>query len=223
MARFIPAQSHSGGTVPYRIFTIATATAIEKGEIVLQTPAVGIAAVAGTDFNDPAIGVAMEEHDGASEYETGTEIKVACSPMAVFALQSTKAITLTGGSTATVVVSGLLPQTDNLFIGGYVEVVTCATGIAAGTMIKITDSTGSTGSLAIDTQSSAFAADDTVILHPGKLAIGEYGWDLDSDGTDIDYKTSGGEALILVDADPVRKLAYFALRLHQFGNDAAAK
>ena len=56
-----------------------------------------------------------------------------------------------------------------------------------------------------------------------RAAAEEYGWDLNSDGTDIDYTSSGGEALVLIDADPANKLAYFKARLHQFGNDAAAK
>ena len=222
MARF-KAMKSLGGNLTHQILPIATATAIELGEIVLATPGTGIAVVAGTELDDPAIGVSLQEHDGASTNETGTELKVMTGPNTVLGLRSTEAQTLTGGSTATVVISGLLPQTDNLWIGGYVEVVTCATGIVAGTMIKITDSTGSTGSLAIDTQSSAFDAGDTVILHPGKLAIGEYGWDLNGDGTDIDYTSSAGEGLTLYDADPENKMAYFMLRLHQFGNDAVAK
>jgi len=222
MAGFIPSSSFGKETY-VKEFYIATDTAIEKGEIVLQTPGTGIAAVAGTEFNDPMLGVSLQEHDGSSDGQTGTSLKVACNPNEIFALKSSEAQTLTGGSTTTVVISGLLPQTDNLWIGGYVEVVTCASGIAKGTMIPITDSDGGTGTLTIPTQASAFAASDTVVIHPGKLAIGEYGWDLNSDGTDIDYTSSGGEALVLVDADPINKLAYFAPRLHQFGNDAAAK
>lgn len=222
MAGFIPSQSHSGDN-PYREFYIASSTAIEKFELVKLTPGTGVVAVAGTDFDDPFLGSSLEAHDGSSENQDGTSIKVACSPMQVYQLESTEAQTLTGGSTTTAVIAGLLPQTDNLWIGGYVEVVSCASGIPAGTMIPITDSTGATGTLTFAAQSSAFAADDTIIIHPGKLAIGEYGWDLNSDGTDIDYTSSGGEALVLVDTDAANKKAYFAPRLHQFGNDAAAK
>lgn len=222
MSGFIVSKS-IGGNFKVQTLPIAAATAIEKGELVKFTPGTGVQAVAGTDLDDPSIGVSLEEHDGSSDGQTGTEIKVVTGPNTVIGLKSTEAQTLTGGSTTTVVISGLLPQTDNLWIGGYVEVVSCASGIPAGTMIKITDSTGSSGTLTIPTQSSAFASGDTVRLHPGKLAIGEYGWDLNSDGMDIDYTSSGGEGLVLYDADPVNKMAYFMLRLHQFGNDAAAK
>jgi hypothetical protein len=205
-------------------FYIAGSTAIEKGEIVLFTPGTGIAAVAGTDFDDPAIGVATEAHDGSTAgRQSGTEIKVSCSPTAVYALRSTNVITATGGSTTTFVVAGLLPQTDNLWIDGYLEVVTCAADSSmVGKMIKITDSTGATGTLTFATQPAAFAANDTAYLHPGPLAIGEYGWDLTSDGTDVDWDTSGGEALQLVDVDPVHKLSFWKLRLHQFGDHPKA-
>lgn len=222
MANFVPSSSFGKETY-VKEFYIATDTAIEKGEIVKYTPGTGVEAVAGTDFDDPALGVSLEEHDGSSDGQTGTTLKVACNPNEIFALKSSEAQTLTGGSTTTAVISGLLPQTDDLWIGGYIEVVTCASGIEKGTMIPITDSTGSSGTLTIPTQSSAFASGDTIIIHPGKRAIGEYGWDLNSDGTDVDYTSSGGEALQLVDTDAKNKLAYFKLRLHQFGNDSAAK
>lgn len=214
----------TGNTEILKPFYIAAATAIEKGEIVLFTPGTGIAAVAGTDFNDPAIGVATEPHNGSSDgRQSGTEIKVTCSPTAVFALRSTNIITATGGSTTTFVVAGLLPQTDNLWIGGYLEVVTCAADSSlVGKMIKITDSTGATGTLTFGTQGAAFAAGDTAYLHPGPLCVGEYGWDLTADGTDVDWDTDGGEALQLVGADPEQKLSYWKLRLHQFATHPAA-
>ena len=59
------------------------------GEIVLFTPGTGIASVAGTDFDDPAIGVAAEAHNGTTAgRQSGTEIKVFDSPTAVFSLRS---------------------------------------------------------------------------------------------------------------------------------------
>lgn len=206
-------------------FYIPSATAIEFGEIVLFTPGTGIATVAGTDFDDPAVGVATEEHDGStSGRQSGNEIKISCSPTGVYALNSTNLITATGGSTTTFVVSGLLPQTDDLWNGGMLKIVSCAADSSLnGTLIPITDSTGSTGTLTFATQTAAFASGDTAYLCPGPLAIGEYGWDLTSDGTDVDWDTSGGEALQLVDVAPEKMTSYWKFRLHQFGNDAAAK
>lgn len=55
---FIPAYREGGGPITARPYYIATTTAIEKGEMVLFTLGVGVAAVAGTDFDDPCIGVA---------------------------------------------------------------------------------------------------------------------------------------------------------------------
>jgi len=211
-----------GGNINYQILPIATATAIEKGELVGYTVGTGVVSASATDLDDPIIGVSLQEHDGASANETGLTLKVASSPNLVLGLRSTHALAVTGGSTTTCVISTLLPQTDNLWIGSYIEVVTCASGIPKGTMIPVTDSTGTTGSLTIPEQASAFANGDTVILHAGKLAIGEYGWDTTTGGTDIDFDTSGGEGLRLYDADPENKMMYFMVRLHTFGNDMVA-
>lgn len=203
-------------------FYIQTATAIDKGEIVGFTPGTGVVALGagGQDFDDPALGVAINAHAANS----GTEIKVSASPTAVYAHDCGNIVTATGGGNTTFVVAGLLPQTNDLWIGGMLEVVTCAADSSMiGKRIPITDSTGATGTLTFDTQPAAFQAGDTARLCPGPLAIGEYGWDLDADGLNVDWDTSGGEALILVDVDPANMTAYFMLRLHTFGNDAAAK
>jgi len=221
MAGFIWAYDLNGSKVPIvKPFVIPTATVIEEGEMTLFTPGTGVAAVAGTDFDDPALGPAINAHPANS----GTEIKVSASPTAVYRHKSDNIITATGGSATTFVVAGLLPQTDDLWIGGYLEIVTCAADATmVGRKIKITDSTGATGTLTFATQAAAFAAGDTAKLCPGPLAIREFGWDLDADGMNVDWDTSGGETLQLVDVDPANMISFWKLRLHQFGNDAAAK
>lgn len=199
---------------------IASTTVIEQGEVVGFTSGTGVVAIGGTDFDDPAIGVAINAHTSGG----GTEIKVETHPDAIFAHKCDNIITATGGSTTTFVVAGLLPQTDNLWIGGMLEVVTCAADSSlVGKRIPITDSTGATGTITFAAQTAAFAAGDTAKLCPGRLAIREFGWDLDADGMNVDWDTSGGEALILVDADPTNMISFWKLRLHMFGNDAAAK
>jgi hypothetical protein len=217
---FTWAYDLNGAKVPIiKPLPIPTATAIDQGEIVLFTPGTGVAVLADQDQDDPAIGAAINAHAANS----GTEIKVSVSPTAVYAHKCNNIITATGGSTTTFVVAGLLPQTDNLWIGGYLEVVTCAADSSlVGKRIPITDSTGATGTLTFSAQVAAFAAGDTAKLCPGPLAIGEKGWDLDADHLNIDWDTSGGEQLVLVDADPANMTAYFMLRLHQFGNGPAA-
>lgn len=210
----------SGNKTPQiKELPIPAATAIELGEMVLFTPGTGIAVVAGTDFDDPALGVAMQEHAA----NAGTNIKVSVSPTAVYKLVPRNVITATGGSTTTFVVAGLLPQTDDIWNGGYIQVVTCAADASQiGKKIKITDCTGATGTLTFDAQAAAFAAGDTAYLCPGPLAIGSFGWDLDANGTEVDWDTSLGEALMLVDVDPETFTTYWKLRLHQFGDGPVA-
>lgn len=214
------AYSLDGSKELIKPFYIPTATAIEDGEMVKFTPGTGIVVADGTDFDDPHLGVAAAEHAANSGYE----LKVSCAPASVFAHKCANVITATGGSTTTFVVSGLLPQTDDLWIGGYLEIISCAADSSLnGKRIYITDSTGSSGTITFATQAAAFASGDTAYLCPGPRAIGSYGWDLDSDGMNVDWDTSGGEALELVDTDAANMLSFWKLRLHQFGNDAAAK
>ena len=199
---------------------IASATVIEQGEIIDFTPGTGVVAMgnAGTDFDGPAAGVAVNAHTANS----GTEIKVITDSNAVFGHKSANIITATGGSTTTFAVAGLLPQTNDIWIGGVLEVVTCAADpTMVGRKIPITDSTGATGTLTFSTQQAAFAAGDTARLCPGALALTEFGWDLDADGMNVDWDSSGGEGLQLVDADPANMTTYWKIRLHRFGNDGA--
>jgi hypothetical protein len=197
---------------------IPTGTAIDYGEIVDFTPGTGVIALGanGTDFDGPAIGVAMSAHEANS----GTEIKVSTSPTAVYRHKCDNILTATGGSATTFVVATLVPQTDNLWIGGYLEVVSCAADPSMkGKRIKITDSTGTTGTLTFDAQPAAFASGDTAKLCPGPLAIGTTAWNLDSDGLNVDFakNTTTGESLVLVGADPENMIAEFMLRRHRFG------
>jgi len=218
MKGFRWAYDLNGAKVPFvRSLYIPTATAIEMGEIVLFTPGTGVAVVAGTDFDDPSIGVALYAHAANSGYS----ISVSVSPTAVYSHGNGNTITATGGSTTTFVVAGLLPQTDYLWIGGRLKIIACAADSSLnGKIIEITGSTGSTGTITFDTQAAAFASGDTAYLCPGSRAITEYGWDLDGDGMNIDWDTSGGSAITLVDVDPDTFTSYWMFRLHQFGNYA---
>jgi len=183
MAYFRLSKNTSNPNAKPKEYLIASATAIEKGEMVKFTPGTGIVAVGDADQDDPIRGVSAESHDGSTAdfigRQTGTKIFVYDDPNDVFELTSTEAQTLTGGSTTTAVISGLLPQTDNLWIEGYVEIVTCAADSdLIGRMVKISDSTGATGTLTLaETLTAALASGDTIRIHPGRYAIGEYGWD----------------------------------------------
>lgn len=199
---------------------IPTATAVKQGAVVKFTPGTGVEVAAGTDLDDPSIGVAIAEHAANS----GTEIKVSISPTAVYRHRCSNVITATGGSTTTFVCSGLLPQVDHLWKGGMLEIVNCQNDSSLnGKKIPISDSTGSTGALTIGTQPVALQSGDTVRICPGPLAITTHTWDLDSDNQNIDWDAAAvGEGMQLVAVDPVNMTAYFMFRLHQLGNGIVA-
>ena len=193
-------------------FPIASATTIVEGSAVTLTTGVGVVNYDASDFDDPIIGFSAEASTNGE-----TEIAVYCNPNTIFRLETRKAYTATGGSTTTFVDSSLVPTTNDLWKGGYLEVVTCAADSSQiGKMIPITASTGASGTITFATQPAAFAAGDTAILHIGKLAIGEYGWDLVAADDDVDYDSDTGTGLILVDADPERKVTYWKIRQHKF-------
>lgn len=210
----------TGNTEILKPFYVVTTTAIEKGEVVKFTPGTGVVALGDQDQDDPVLGVAAEAHDGSTAgRQKGTEIKVSCSPTACFKVPNLLVITATGGSTTTFVDSNLRPATDDIFNGGYLEVVSCAAdSTMVGKMIKITDYTGSGGTITFGTQPAAFASGDTAKLWPGPLAVTTYSHNLTSDGTDIDWEeTAAGEAIQIVAADPANKELIVKFRLHQFG------
>ena len=215
-------SNYSGGP---REHYIAAATAIELGEVVIFTPGTGVGAYAGyAQPRTAALGVAAVEHDGATDdgVQKETSIKVYDHPDDIFELRSAYTLTATGGSTTTFVDSSLVPAVDDVFNGGYLEIISCAADSSLnGTMILITDHTGSGGTLTFATQPAAFVSGDTAYLHPGKLAIGNYAWDLDSNGTEVAYGDGAhdGYLMQLWDADPERKKAYYKLRYHLFGQN----
>jgi len=204
---------------------IATGTVIELGEIVAFTPGTGVVATTGTDLDGPSIGVSAEAHDGSTAgRQVGLKIKVYTSPSAVFVNTPKNALTATGGSTTTFVDSSILPATDDYFNGGYIQILTCAADSdLVGKRVLISDFTGSGGTITLaETLTAALASGDTAYLCPGPLALSAYGWDLDSDGMEIDFESSAGEGLVIVDVDPATFQVFVKLRLHQLGNGPAA-
>jgi len=224
MAGFSFAKNQNGGTPTRQPLLIVYNTAIEKGEIVGFTPGTGVVAVTAANYAGPAIGVADEAHDGSTAgRQVGTEIFVITNPDAIFALNSTNIITATSGSTTTFVVSGLLPQTNNLWTGGMLYIIACAADSTLnGKMIPITGSTGSSGTLTVATQTGVFASGDTAYLCPGPAAITEHAWDLASDGDDVDWDSDGAFGLQLVGSAPKKMISYWSLRGHYFGNSVIA-
>lgn len=223
MAEFYWVGNLYGGHEPViKEFPIATATAITKGSWVQRSSGLVIAMADPTDADDPVLGVAAEDHDGATAgRESGLVIKVICNPDAVFGVRPTETITATGGSTTTFVDSNLKNQ-DHLYKGGFIKVVSCAAGIAAGTIIPITGYTGATGTITFDTQAAKFAGSDTVILYPPAVIGGNHDWSLNSTANDLDFDTTGGETFTVLDADPNVPIIRIFARLHELGNSTLA-
>lgn len=193
---------------------VPDATAIEKGEPVNYTQGTGIVVLAGpTDLDDPIYGVSMQEkaaNDGT------TEIEVSVSPTAIYKYVSATVYTLTGGSTTTAVDSSLLPQTNSFFKGGAIKIVTCAANSAlVGRVVRISDSTGASGTLTLaETLPSALASGDTIKICLGNMAENYLGYDLDSTAMKVDFDANGGNVLRFLYANPDAMEMFFTFDRH---------
>ena len=222
---FDVAYRENRGPIYPREFYIATGTAIEKGEIVIFTAGVGIGAV-GTpaDFDEPALGIAAENHDGATAgRQVGTKILVYCEPDIVLkVIPKTLSTTTSGDATSWIDTS--LTAANDVFNGGKIVIVSTnsVTGFNVGDVLDITDFANSGGDCTVTGAGGTIAAGMTGYIYPGKLAVNCHGFGLNSDGTNIDLDTAGGESLNIVDTDYDAQLkettVFSKLRVHQFGN-----
>lgn len=187
---------------------IPTATEIEKGEPINYTQGTGVIVLAApTDFDDPIFGVSMQEHEANS----GTELEISTSPTAIYKYKAAKAYTLTDGSTTTAVDSSLLPQTNDFWIGGSIKIISCAADSSLnGRVVKISDSTGSSGLLTLaETLPATLGAGDTIYLCPGYMAENYLGYDLDSNAMNPDYDANGGNVLRILYSNSDTLETYF--------------
>jgi hypothetical protein len=213
----------SGATVPMiRSFPIAAATAIEFGEMVKLAGGF-VVAVGDQDQDDPYLGIAAESHNGSTE--TGTTIRVYCSPTAVFKCKPNVVSTADSGNGTTWVDGELVAgagYADDLLNGGYLKLsekaVASTLTDVVGKLYAITDFAVATGTCTGIFAGNVSAGDKAVILPP----VGSKGWDLNSDGTNLDLKANGGESIIIVDVDTDTEVVYFKLRLHQLGDSTVA-
>ena len=231
MAYFKFLKNISRMTPAPRSYPIAATTVIEKGEIVKISGGV-VVAIGDADQDDPYLGVAANGHDGSTDdgVNKATTIRIFDHPDDIFQIFSTNVLTATGGSTTTFVVDGMKSGTisenvDDIFNGSKLRIVACAADSDLnGKEIAVTDWTAATGTFTLgETLPSALAAGDTAYLCPGPRMAGKYHLDLNSDGNDIDWDTNGGEAIQIYGSDPETMMTFIKLRLHQLGNDAAAK
>lgn len=193
---------------------VPDATAIEQGEPVIYTPGTGIAVVtAPADLDDPIDGVSLVEkkaNDGV------TEIDVSVSPTAIYKYKAAKTYTMTGGSATTCVDSSLLPATNGFWKGGAIKIISCAADSSLnGRIVRISDSTGATGTLTLaETLPAVLAAADTYQLCPGYMAENYLGYDLDADAMNPDYDANGGNVLRLHATNPAAMETYWIFERH---------
>ena len=123
-------------------FPIATATAIELGEVVKLSGGF-VVAVGDTDQDDPYLGIAAQPHDGSSEGQTGTMIQVYCSPTAVFKCTPATISTADSGNGTTWVDAEVGAIANDIFNGGNLKLYekTAASTLtdAVGKIYPITD------------------------------------------------------------------------------------
>lgn len=187
-------------------FPIASATVIERGEKVMLSGGKIVA----SDEDSAAIGISADPHDGSSDGQKGTTIRVYCSPTAVIECIPACSIEADSGSTTNSFVDATLDDhADDAFNGGHLKVVS-ATNLVAGKVVEITDFNGTTGALAT-AGGEVFAEGDTAILFPpvGSLVMG-----IDSDGTNLDLK-SAGTSVMITEVDLVEEKVYYVLYKHQ--------
>jgi hypothetical protein len=194
---------------------VPDATAIEKGEPIIYIQGTGVAVIAEpTDFDNSIYGVSLVEkaaNDGVTEIDI-----VEASPYDIFKYKCTKVYTLTGGSTTTAVDSSIGPATDNFWKGGAIKIVTCAADSSLiGRIVKISSSTGGTGTLTLsETLPAALASGDTINLCPGYMAHDYLGYDLDTDSMNPDWDAIGGNVLRIYDTNPDSMEVRFTFERH---------
>lgn len=193
---------------------VPDATAIEDGEPIDFTQGTGVTVLAGpTDFDDPIYGVSMTEKK-ANDGKTFIEASV--SPTAIYKYKANKVYTLTGGSTTTAVDSSLLPATNGFWTGGAIQIVSCAANPGLnGRIVKISNSTGSTGTLTLaETLPSALASGDTIKICLGYMADNYLGYDLDADAMNPDFDANGGNVLRFLYSNPDTMEMFFTFEKH---------
>ncbi|KJS84991.1 MAG: hypothetical protein JM58_09485 [Peptococcaceae bacterium BICA1-8] len=204
-----------------REFDIATGTVIEQGEVVKLSSG-KVVAIGDADQDDPYLGIAAEAHTGTADTlnprADGLRIKVKCSPTAVFKCKPGIVSTADSGNTTTWVDAEVTAVADDTYNGGYLKLTEKATASTLtsplGTVYAVTDFATTSGTFTGAFAGGVVAGDKALIFPP----VGGYGWDLNSDGTNLDLKAHGGESIVIIDVDTQLEYVYFMLRLHQFGN-----
>lgn len=193
---------------------VPDATAIEHGEPIDFTQGTGVIVLAGpTDLDDPVPFVSVNEKEAS---DGQTQLEAIPTEGVVFKYHASDAYTATGGSTTTFVDSSLVPQTDNFWKNGAIQIVSCAADSSLnGKIVKIASSTGSTGTLTLaETLPAALAAGDTAYLCLGEYAKNHLGYDLTADAMHPDFDADGGNVLRFIESSPETMDMFFMFEKH---------
>lgn len=189
---------------------IATATAIELGERVKIVAGLVVSA----DDDAIAVGFSSENHDGSSEGQKDTKIKIYASPTAVMVCRPATSLEADAGSGASSFIDATLAtHADDAFNGGAIKILS-ATNVADGQVVAITDFNGTTGAITVV---GTYATGDTALIFP---PVGSKVMGLDSDGTNLDLKIAG-TTLIVIGFDTDKEEVYVANLKHQFAGAIA--
>lgn len=186
---------------------IASATVIERGE---RVKLVSAKIVSASD-TEACIGISADPHDGSSEGQDGTTIRVYASPTAIYACRPAYlAVADAGSGSNSFIDATLVAHSDDAFNGGHLKAVACD-NVATDTIIEITDFNGTTGEITV-ASGDTFATDDTATLFP---PVGSTVMGVDSDGTNLALDEIG-TALIVVKVDLDLEIVYVMSLKHQF-------
>ena len=206
-------------------YPIAAGTAVAAGQVVKLTA--GLVVLAAADETAAILGVAVENHGTADAFNpraTGTKIKVADAPMAVYECPAPQ-ITATGGSTSAFVASTISSSYSNDdFKGGFVKLITkgAASTITdpVGKVYPITASTAASGTLTVATGTIAggcTAGDIFAVFPPVGLAKGN----LDSGILKLVLTGAAALPLQVVGMDTERNMVQLEPSLHVLANKRA--
>jgi len=206
----------SGCTYPViKEFPIATDTNVSMGEVVALSA--GLVVEVDADNDDPVLGVSAENHDGSSTGQTGTKIKIYCSPTAVFRLKNTYEAVADSGNATTFVDASYGTAGNDQFNGGAMKLIAKGAGstltLPLGSIVAITDFATTTGTFT-GTFTGKTTAGDKYLLFP---PVGAYAFDLDDAATALDLNSTGGEAIYVLENDMVNDYIFVKFRLHQLG------
>lgn len=220
-------QKLDGGvTISAREYDIAYNTAIKEGQLVKLSA--GLVVSAEVNETGALLGIAAENHSGTADAldprANGTKILVIDDPSVVMQCAAPQ-VTAAAGTSTTMDVTALKVFSADDFNGGYVKLISKASGSTntdpIGKVRRITDfalddSTPTKGILTIDSGGSAYAGDVYALFPPIGFAKGN----LDSAKTSLVLSATADLPLRVIGADIDLGKINLMTKKHLFAVDA---